>query len=796
MFSNSRFYAIIFIFLSTILFAQTTYYVSNSEGNDNNNGLSQSSPIKTINKINNIKLKPGDKVLFRRGDTWNSISLKITNSGTNSQPIIISDYGTGNFPIISLKQELDGWKNSNNWEKIDNSLWRKKQTTKVDRLWLNKNEYKGSGENSRINKDFPINSNYRWGYDGSAQQIKVYSENNPAISYTSMDYSVPKSVIKLNQASYIVISNLNVEYGQFGIFLKGSSNITIKNCNLGYGSISSGVYIVGNGSTFSNSNEISNCTFDSGLDRLVGGPYEWYWNTGHVGVWITNGANYNKVHNCNFKNWHHSSIIVMGNDGKYLEAKYNTIYDNVFTSKDINFGRVLMFAGEVKNKCSYNEFYRNFVNYMNTQIEVGGNHNLIYYNIINVVKTGEDVEHEYYSSASGTGFSLESLYGQGTGYTSNNKIFNNTIFKITRIPLRIYSGVGQEFFNNLIIENIRDDTQLFVNTESNSNTIIKNNLILNSRFNKNSKITFYKPKGYLTVSEFNNAGVGNDNLGGNAFYEGNKNNVVKNASAGDFHLVINSPAINNGILNGISKDFYGNPIKGAPDVGAVEYQGTEEPVLPPSSSKIRVFLQGAYSNGSMLTDLLKEKLLPNSQPYNVSPWNYKGPEKVSGFPSNIVDWILIQLRSTTTKIVATKAVLLRSDGFLTGIANNDVAFGSVSSGDYYLVVYHRNHLPVMSSQKVYVENNGTLQYDFTTDVSKAYGDKALVELGSGKFGMLAGDADGNSIINNLDYNAVAKNIFTKNYQPGDVDMNGLVNVLDYSFINQNILNSSNVPKGN
>ena len=166
----------------------------------------------------------------------------------------------------------------------------------------------------------------------------------------------------------------------------------------------------------------------------------------------------------------------------------------------------------------------------------------------------------------------------------------------------------------------------------------------------------------------------------------------------------------------------------------------------------------------MLTDLLKEKLLPNSQPYNVSPWNYKGPEKVSGFPSNIVDWILIQLRSTTTKIVATKAVLLRSDGFLTGIANNDVAFGSVSSGDYYLVVYHRNHLPVMSSQKVYVENNGTLQYDFTTDVSKAYGDKALVELGSGKFGMLAGDADGNSIINNLDYNAVAKNIFTKNYQ--------------------------------
>jgi hypothetical protein len=51
-------------------------------------------------------------------------------------------------------------------------------------------------------------------------------------------------------------------------------------------------------------------------------------------------------------------------------------------------------------------------------------------------------------------------------------------------------------------------------------------------------------------------------------------------SDSDFHLQNISPAINAGTDVGLTEDYAGNPIVGAPDIGAYEYQGTD--VTPPS----------------------------------------------------------------------------------------------------------------------------------------------------------------------------------------------------------------------
>jgi hypothetical protein len=40
----------------------------------------------------------------------------------------------------------------------------------------------------------------------------------------------------------------------------------------------------------------------------------------------------------------------------------------------------------------------------------------------------------------------------------------------------------------------------------------------------------------------------------------------------DFTLKANSPAIDGGIDWGQTRDFFGNPISGSPDIGAIEYQ--------------------------------------------------------------------------------------------------------------------------------------------------------------------------------------------------------------------------------
>jgi hypothetical protein len=79
----------------------TAYYVSNS-GSDSNNGVSTSSPWKTVAHVVAFEpsLRAGDCVLFQRGGVW-SEELKISNvHGTQTNPITFGNYGTGNLPVI------------------------------------------------------------------------------------------------------------------------------------------------------------------------------------------------------------------------------------------------------------------------------------------------------------------------------------------------------------------------------------------------------------------------------------------------------------------------------------------------------------------------------------------------------------------------------------------------------------------------------------------------------------------------------------------------------------------------
>ena len=119
---------------------------------------------------------------------------------------------------------------------------------------------------------------------------------------------------------------------------------------------------------------------------------------------------------------------------------------------------------------------------------------------------------------------------------------------------------------------------------------------------------------------------------------------------------------------------------------------------------LTVFLEGPYSSPNMNTSIAGS--VPNDQPYNTAPWNYAGTE--SAFitsNSDIVDWVLIELRtgpspSAATNVVATKAALLKSNGTIVdadGVTNLNF---DVAPGNYYIVIYHRNHLPIMSPTEI------------------------------------------------------------------------------------------------
>lgn len=196
--------------------------------------------------------------------------------------------------------------------------------------------------------------------------------------------------------------------------------------------------------------------------------------------------------------------------------------------------------------------------------------------------------------------------------------------------------------------------------------------------------------------------------------------------------------------------------------------------------RLKILLQGAYRNGVMSTSLNGYHFIPERQPFNTSPWNYGGTEQISTVTNNIVDWILIELRTEarSSTAFAWRAALLKNDGFAQDVDGTDFIKFIGSPGAYYAVVRHRNHLGIMSANKINLSDTVSF-YDFTSSLNSAYGTNALAQIGENTFGLFSGDGNGNGAINNPDLNTVWKKENGKmGYKAGDFDLNGGVNIVD------------------
>jgi hypothetical protein len=94
-----------YIFLVYLLFSfvstnATTYFISNSLGNDSNSGLSLQNPIKTISRLNTFNFYPGDSILFKSQDTFHGM-FWLKGSGDLIHPIVIDTYGGIEKAIIN-----------------------------------------------------------------------------------------------------------------------------------------------------------------------------------------------------------------------------------------------------------------------------------------------------------------------------------------------------------------------------------------------------------------------------------------------------------------------------------------------------------------------------------------------------------------------------------------------------------------------------------------------------------------------------------------------------------------------
>jgi len=217
-----------------------------------------------------------------------------------------------------------------------------------------------------------------------------------------------------------------------------------------------------------------------------------------------------------------------------------------------------------------------------------------------------------------------------------------------------------------------------------------------------------------------------------------------------------------------------------------------------------LFLEGPFTGSEMSVSLNTAGVLSLTQPFSGAPWNYYGTESVSSISNpDVVDWVLVELRDAASAPAAIEATTIsRQAGFLLkdgSIVSTDgsssLQFSHSVNEELFLVVWHRNHLGVLSANPLNRSMN-TYSYDFTDDISKAYGgNSGFKQIGEGVYGMAGGDSDGDGVIILADKLFWANEAGKKGYLSSDFNLDAQSNNQDKneSWL-QNTNMSSQVPQ--
>lgn len=229
---------------------------------------------------------------------------------------------------------------------------------------------------------------------------------------------------------------------------------------------------------------------------------------------------------------------------------------------------------------------------------------------------------------------------------------------------------------------------------------------------------------------------------------------------------------------------------------------------------LKLFLAGAmYENSDTMSTVLNYKnYLPLVPPDTLSGSSgnfvyFREPNEIVSqkffqYHRDIVDWIIIELRDDKNFEIPVDTIpaFLRRDGKVLSISGDSViTLGmNITPANYYIIIRHRNHLSIMTSNPVYLSSDSYL-YDFSDCLESYYGFDAA-QMSNGKFGMYPGDADKNGLVNIEDYQLYQNNCITASsgYLYTDFNLDGYLTGTDFNIfapvnkkrITTNVPNSS------
>ncbi len=544
----------------------TTYYVSSLKGNDANSGTEENTPFKSLDKINEISLQPGDQVLLEKGSVFNDQFLHIQGSGSEEAPIIISTYGEGERPQINANGK---------------GVWYQDFGKPLDNT---QHKYRGNVSSAVLLKDveyieirgLEITNDRESGIDPADTGLEWNDLN-------VMDRTGVAGITQnIGTADHIVLDDLYIHDIDGNVYNKHMLN--------------GGIYFIvalpeneaATGISRYNDLQITNCHVER-TDRWgIAAAYTAYWDQFQSAqisdeVAAKYGSGNVVIRNNYIKDVGGDAITTMYCDRPLVE---NNVSDgaarhiNPTDYKDTNFGIVA--AGVWPWKCKnavfqYNEVYNTCSNQDGQAWDADWGDGTLYQYNYSHNNTGGSVMFCGVQAVNNTfryNISYLDLAGLNPAGNPDAHVYNNVFYMPEGVDF-IRSGMsgGYMTLENNIIYNAGETpkTETWFKESSNQKFLYDNNLYYNySNMPSNEANGVTAANGTPLFGDLASAPTGT--LG---VLNPHSDPSAKTVFDG-FKPVSGSPAINAGKVitdaNGfeVEKDFFGNPLTAVPEIGAAE----------------------------------------------------------------------------------------------------------------------------------------------------------------------------------------------------------------------------------
>ena len=210
-----------------------TYYADARDGNDAADGLTPATAWRSLDKVNAAPLRPGDRVLFRRGGIWRG--QLVPHSGTADRPVTYGAFGEGAKPALLGSVAANS---PSDWMSAGGNVWvttggpdRAALAVDVGNIILDE----GAGTGVKKWREVDLREPGDFFYDAGTRQVKLWSNGNPAEVHRSIELALKRHIIDQSGKSYVTYEGLALRYGAaHGIGGSSVRGIVVRACDLSY----------------------------------------------------------------------------------------------------------------------------------------------------------------------------------------------------------------------------------------------------------------------------------------------------------------------------------------------------------------------------------------------------------------------------------------------------------------------------------------------------------------------------------------------------------------------------------